>query len=138
MKKFIKNHFAIKENTINAKLTSIIEEQHFKIEEGKLTKELQILSDDLLKFYALCFCKGSVSSARNLLDTQYNEIRRKDSNLISFFLGAIFLSLIMLIFLLAIRPSDGVDHWSEIGDAVDIYYFTGVISFIVFSTGFAV
>lgn len=26
MKKFIKNHFAIKENTINAKLTSIIEE----------------------------------------------------------------------------------------------------------------
>ena len=66
MKKFVKNFFAIKDNTINAKLSSIIDETAFKVEEGKMTRELQILSDDLLTFYADCFCKGNTRQGRHL------------------------------------------------------------------------
>ena len=40
MKKFVKNHFAIKDNTINKKLGSEINSMSFKMEEGKLTREL--------------------------------------------------------------------------------------------------
>ena len=68
MKKFAKNFFAIKDNTINKKLLEMIESKTFQASEGKMGEELQILSDDLLKFYADCFCKGSIKSARNELD----------------------------------------------------------------------
>lgn len=64
LKKFVKNFFAIKDNTINQKLSEIIDSKTFKAAEGKMGEELQILSDDLLRFYADCFCKGSISSAR--------------------------------------------------------------------------
>lgn len=59
MKKFAKNFLAVKDNTLNKKLGTIINEMGFKMEEGKMTRELQILSDDLLVFYADCFCKGN-------------------------------------------------------------------------------
>ena len=58
-KKFVKNFFMIKDNTVTKKLSSIINEMSFKMEEGSMTRELQILSDDLLTFYADCFCKGN-------------------------------------------------------------------------------
>ena len=64
MKKFSKRFFVIKDNTIKGKLSSVINEMSFKMEEGKMTKELQILSDDLLTFYADCFCKGNRSQAK--------------------------------------------------------------------------
>ena len=56
LKKFMKNFFAQKDNTINQKLVDIINAKKFKTPEGKMGRELQILSDDLLKFYADCFC----------------------------------------------------------------------------------
>ena len=40
MKKFVKNFFVIKDNTINKKLLTVVEEMSFKMEEGKMTKEL--------------------------------------------------------------------------------------------------
>ena len=52
----MKNFFAQKDNTINQKLVDIINAKKFKTPEGKMGRELQILSDDLLKFYADCFC----------------------------------------------------------------------------------
>ena len=64
MKKFVKNFFMIKDNTVTKKLSSIINEMSFKMEEGKMTRELQILSDDLLTFYADCFCKGNKRQAK--------------------------------------------------------------------------
>ena len=64
MKKFVKNFFFIKDNTITKKLSSIIDECSFKMEEGTMTRELEILSDNLLTFYADCFCKGNKSQAK--------------------------------------------------------------------------
>ena len=40
MKKFVKNHFAIKDNTINKKLDEIIKQMSFKMKEGEMTHEL--------------------------------------------------------------------------------------------------
>ena len=40
MKKFVKNFFVIKDNTINKKLLTVVDEMSFKMEEGKMTKEL--------------------------------------------------------------------------------------------------
>lgn len=129
----------LKDNTINKKVLQVISEQTFKMEEGKMTKELNILSDDLLHFYANCFCKGSHKQARMQLDAQYNDIRRKDSNLISFFGGGLLVLAAFFIFL-CVCPSatPGEDNWSEIYAGVDTYYFTAVICFILFGTGFAV
>ena len=68
MKKFLKNFFAIKDNTIKNKISDIIDSKTFKAAEGKMGEELQILSQDLLKFYADCFCKGNQNSAKKQLD----------------------------------------------------------------------
>ena len=90
MKKFAKNFLMIKDNTLNKKLEKIINEMSFKMEEGKMTRELQILSDDLLTFYADCFYKGNMNQAKTQLDSQYNEIRRKDLVMIAFLAGGVF------------------------------------------------
>ena len=89
MKKFVKNYFVLKDNTINKKLGEEINNMSFKMEEGQMTHELKILSDDLLTFYADVFCKGNLKQAKAQLDAQYNEIRAKDSNMISFFGGGL-------------------------------------------------
>ena len=68
LKKFVKNFFAIKDNTIKEKLTDIVKSRKFISEEGKMSEELQILSSDILRFYADCFCKGNISTARQHLD----------------------------------------------------------------------
>ena len=40
MKKFAKNFLMLKDNTLNKKLGSIINDMTFKMEEGKMTREL--------------------------------------------------------------------------------------------------
>jgi len=137
MKKFAKNFFMIKDNTLNAKLSQIINEMSFKMQEGKMTRELQILSDDLLTFYADCFCRGNKRQAKTQLDAQYNDIRRKDSNIISFLMGGIIVLLAFFVFL-AVSPTPQDSDWNEIFASTDSYYFTAVICFILFSAGFAV
>ena len=72
LKKFVKNFFLIKDNTINKKLSQIIVEATFRMAENKMTYELQILSDDLLKFYAEIFCNGNLSKAKIELNSQAN------------------------------------------------------------------
>lgn len=97
------------------------------------------MSDDLLTFYADCFCKGSISSAKIQLDAQYNEIRRKDSNLISFFGGGLLVMFSFFLFL-SICPTDKGNEpdWTELYAGTDTYWFTLVICFILFATGFCI
>lgn len=64
LKKYVKNYFAIKDNTIKNKLQLLIDSKYFKIDEegkGKTSEELRMLSDNLLTFYADCFHKGNKS-----------------------------------------------------------------------------
>jgi len=111
MKKFMKNFFMIKDNTIKNKLSVILDKKAFKVKEGgKTNEELMMLSDNILTFYADCFCKGSRVKARNKLDAQHNDIRKKDSDLISFFLGAWAVLFIFLVFFLSV-DSDDKKEW---------------------------
>lgn len=64
MKKFVKNYFAIRDNTLTKKLSQVIDDATFKMAEGKMTEELGLLSDNLLEFYADCFCKGNKNQAK--------------------------------------------------------------------------
>ena len=61
MKKFIKNFFHYKvRSAVKQKLGEIIDSKAFVVEEGKMCAELQVLSKDLVKFYAECFCNGNI------------------------------------------------------------------------------
>lgn len=54
----MKNYFLIKDNTIKKKLESIVDTKEFKKKEsdkGKGAKDLKMLSDGLLAFYADMF-----------------------------------------------------------------------------------
>ena len=137
MKKFSNNFLAIKDNTLNQKLGAVIDSKAFKVEDGKMKEELHILSDDILKFYAACFCGGKVPQARRELDGYKDEIRPKDSKQIYFLLGTLFMLAIVFIFLLIIPaqndPGDAT-HWNEIYSGIDTYYITLMICFMLFST----
>ena len=107
-----------------------------------MSEELQILSNDLLTFYAECFCKRNLSSARSQLDQQQNQMRRNDLLLIALFGGMILMLLPLAIFLLLIppqmRPGDTTDNWEQLSSGIEIYYFGLLIVFIIAATGFAV
>mmetsp|Transcript_26286 Transcript_26286/g.35091 ORF Transcript_26286/g.35091 Transcript_26286/m.35091 type:complete len:153 (+) Transcript_26286:1157-1615(+) len=64
-------------------------------------------------------------------------MRRKDSNLISFFGGGLIVLFSFFIFLTVCPEATGSD-WNEIYAGMDTYYFTAVICFILYSCGFAV
>lgn len=58
--------------------------------------------------------------------------------MISFFGGGLIIQLSFFLFLCIIPPADGLNNWTEIYASTDTYYFTLLICFILFSTGFAV
>lgn len=69
MKKFMKNYFMIKDNTINKKFSQIIDQKSFKLkEDGSIRTDLSTLSDNVLTFYADMFFKSQKSKARQALD----------------------------------------------------------------------
>ena len=139
MKKFMKNFFAIKDNTIKNRLSFLLDGKAFKVKEGGQTnRDLMILSDNLLTFYADVFCKGSRQKARRSLDAQHNEIRKKDSNMIAFFGGISVSLLIFCLFFLCLDPQDGAPHWEELYSGLDIFIFFFVMCFLMLSTGIAV
>ena len=78
LKKFNKNFLRVADNTLDKKMELVLEETSFKMDSGKMTRELQILSNDLLSFYANIFCKGNLKVARANLDGQHDQIRAKD------------------------------------------------------------
>ena len=72
LKKFKKNFFAVKDNTINKKLEQIIDGKKFKMKEDMSDSDLAILSENLLQFYADMFHKSSLIDARTELDSVNN------------------------------------------------------------------
>jgi hypothetical protein len=61
----MKNFFTIKDNTIKKKLESILESKEFKKKDnGRGAKDLRILTEGVLQFYADIFQKGSKLRSR--------------------------------------------------------------------------
>lgn len=109
LKKFIKNFFLIKDNTLKLKLIDIIEGKEFvKKDTGKGSQDLKMLTDSVLTFYADMFQKGSKKKARWILDAQHNKIRTTDAAIMTFFVGATLILLIFFIFFLAL-PQVGTE-----------------------------
>ena len=109
----MKNYFEIKDNTIDKKFNQVINKMEFKMkEDGTANRDLNILSDNLLTFYADMFFKSSKKKAKKSLDAQHNKIRTKDAMMMTFFLGATMITLICFVFFLLIPQYSGEnDQW---------------------------
>ena len=57
LKKFMKNFFLIKDNTLNKRLTQIIDEKQFKRQ--KSSRDIKILCDSIVTFYADIFTNSN-------------------------------------------------------------------------------
>jgi hypothetical protein len=98
-----------------------------------------MLSDNLLQFYADCFCNGNKDRAKISLNSQYNEIRSKDANMISFVCGAMFILILCLLYFVRVPgDTDRTQAWQALFAALDIYYLTWTVTFVIFSTGFCI
>ena len=84
------------------------------------------------------FFKGSTEKAREALDTVNSKIRTKDAVKIAFFLGAITILLIFLIFFAQVADMYQYLYWVELSSGMETYTFCFVICFILFSTAVAI
>jgi len=138
LKKYTKNFFAIKDNTIKTRVHQIIESKHFKVADGSATQqELAMLSDSILQFYAMVFHDGNKNAARSELNAQHNQIRAKDSSWITFYSGLIFgMSLVLIIMATGYKDSQPNEvGWNSLFYAEDVYIFLYIITWIVIATG---
>ena len=144
LKKFVKNFFEEKGEKTNVRnaLTQIINAKTFKSTDDEMNDELKILSHDMLKFYADCFCKGNIHKASQALNRRQTEIRKTDLILMVFFGGMIIMLIPLAIFLILIPSQkdeeDLKDHWELLESGIEIYYFTLVLIVIIAATGYAV
>ena len=115
LKKFSKNFFENKDNPIRSKLSEIVGQATFQTgEAGLMSEELQILCDDMLKFYADCFCTGDLKEARSQLDGHQNQVRRQDLWMIALFGGMILMLIPLAILLLMLKPQKQDDGSEEV------------------------
>ena len=106
LKKFMKNYFKIKDNTIKKKLEQIVESKEFNRKESQSNRDLRILTEGVLKFYADMFCNGSKVKSRKVLDAQHNKIRTIDAVTIALFLGGIIVMCAFFVFFVCIPNYD--------------------------------
>ena len=95
-----------------------------------------MLSDSLLKFYADCFHGGNKTAAKYQLNAQHNRIRARDSNVIAFSIGAMFMMLCIMIFFRFAPDSNGDDStgWLSFFAGEDSFIFLFVLIWVVFGT----
>lgn len=72
--KFAKNYFEIKDNTLELRVKQFILSQPFRE-----SKELAMLSRDLIIFYSKAFTRDDVDLARKILNNKNTTIRKKDA-----------------------------------------------------------
>lgn len=141
LKKFVKNFFAIKDNTIKSRLSQIIDSKSFQMVEGDKTQaELKMLSDSLLTFYADVFHKGNKSEARGELNAQHNQIRNKDMAAIAFSLGSCFMLVCLLLFYWLTPPDiySNPTGWNSFFFGEDTFIFLFIMTWVVFATSVAI
>jgi hypothetical protein len=90
----------------------------------------------LLKFYADCFHGGNRTAAKYQLNAQHNRIRARDSNVIAFSIGAMFMMLLMMVFF-GFAPnhySKNQTGWLSFFAGEDSFIFIFVLIWVVFGT----
>lgn len=129
----MKNYFHIKENTLELRVKQFILSQPF-LE----SKDLAMLTRDLILFYSKAFTRDNIPLARRVLNKHSSRISAHDAIQISFWLGMCLVLLIVLVYIIILCDAKRSDWIQEIGSSTPIYYCTGMITYIVFAAGFCI
>jgi hypothetical protein len=97
-----------------------------------------MLTRDLIVFYSKAFAGNSISRAKRLLGKHSRLIRTHDKVVSAFSYGWIICNSMFLVYLIfLVNPQD--HKWvSKLGSGIVIYYFFGVLIYIIFATGFCI
>jgi hypothetical protein len=133
LKKFIKEHFEIKDNLIDKNLTEFIKSKDFA---NRSTLHYAI--DDMFTFFAMHFTGNNKLKSKRMLESVGAEMRRKDAILISFFGGASSIMVLLALFFMFTDSSDGQDDYEVIVSGLAPIRFTFILIYILFACGFAI
>ena len=88
----MKIYFGQEDNIIDKKLQKYLEDQTFTSKSNVKT-----VIQRIIETYAANFCDGNQDKARAMLMKENVEMRRKDSNLLSFFAGTLLMTTLITI-----------------------------------------
>lgn len=129
----MKNYFQIPENSIDLRVKQYILSQPF-LE----SKELAMLTWDLIVFYSKAFTRDDITLARKLLSKQNNQISIRDAIQIALWIGMSFVLLVALLYIVILCEAQRKDWIQQIGSSTPIYYCFAMVTYIVFAAGFCI
>lgn len=94
-----------------------------------------MLLRDFVVFYAKAFCGNSVERAKARLEKNH-EKRLYDMKIQYFSLGVIFVCLMKLVQIFC--TSHEVAVWQQLGSSIYIFYFTGILTYILLAVSFCI
>ena len=100
----MKEHFELKDNTIDKNLTHLIKSKAFS-----KRQQLHYAIDDLFQFFAFHFTANNKNKSKQVLDSVNTQMRRKDAVLIAYFGGASTVLLIFGLFFMMVTSSNNAD-----------------------------
>jgi len=133
LKKFVKEHFELKDNVIDKNLTAFIKSKEFANR-----AKLHYAIDDMFTFFAEHFTGNNKAKSKKMLESVGAEMRRKDAILISFFGGASAIMVLFGLFFLFTKSSDGDYDYDIILSSLSTIRFTFMLVYILFACGFAI
>lgn len=133
LKKFMKEHFVMKDNVINKDIARYIREREFS-----RRLKLKHVRDDLFTFFTECFTDSNRNKSKRILEHLNTEMRRKDAMYISFFAGMSVTMIIVALFFLFTPPSDAHEDFDELYNALPAIRLSFVCVYVLFATGFVI
>ena len=133
LKKFMKEHFVMKDNVINKDIARYVREREFS-----RRQKLKHVRDDLFTFFTEAFTDSNKNKSKRMLDHLNTEMRRKDALCISFFAGMSLTMICIGLFFLFTPPSDGHQDFDELISALPAIRLSFVCVYVLFATGFVI
>jgi hypothetical protein len=97
-------YFEIEDNIIDKKIQKYVDDQTFTSK-----KNVKSVIKRIVECYAENFCNGNQDKAIKFLMQENLEMRRKDSNLLSFFSGTLLITTIITVLALVLPTSEPLD-----------------------------
>ena len=135
LKKFIKEHFELKDNVLNNFVNMDLEQMQFSKK-----KSLHFAIDDMLQFIATHFTRSGLrNEARKLLETHNAQVRRSDALIITFFSACSITMALIGAFFLFSPPSDRThNELYYIYNSTSVLRVTFFFIYLIFATGFCI
>jgi len=135
LKKFMKEHFKVKDNIIDKIIMKMLDEFQFV-----KRANIQPVSKDIKTVYAKLFHKDNIKAATKALEGETGGIDKFDLGILAFFSGGVIVLLVFL-FLFCIYQNDGKfdEHVLSHIDALNpTMRITFLICYIILASGFVV